>query len=120
MIGTQVAPRPLGRWIATACALFACVVAGIAAFWTGMFMLLRRLWPLLPPGWSGALGLLVVVTGLVLGLLLYFVALRTVVQRTGGVSRDAATGPAMYVGVVPIVGAVWLVSAIAVVAALLQ
>ena len=113
-------PRPLGRWIATACGLFACVVAGIAVFWAGMFALLRELWPRLPAGWSGALGLLVVVLGLVLGLALYFLALRTVVQRTGGVSREAATGPAVLVGVVPIVGAVWVLSAIAIAAAFLR
>ena len=113
-------PRPLARWILTACGLFAGVVAGITLFWVGMFALLRRLWPLLPPGWSGALGVLVVVAGVVLGLLLYFLALRVVVQRTGGVSREAATGPAVYVGVLPIVGAVWLLSAIAITAALLR
>ncbi len=113
-------PRPLARWILTACGLFAGVVAGIALFWVGMFALLRRLWPLLPPGWSGALGLFVVLAGVVAGLLLYFLALRAVVQRTGGVSREAATGPAVYVGVLPIVGAVWILSAVAIAAALLR
>jgi hypothetical protein len=116
----RMTPRPLGRWIATACGLFAGVVAGIALFWAGMFALLRELWPRLPAGSSGALGLLVVVVGVVLGLGLYFVALRVVVQKTGGVSREAATGPAVLVGVLPIVGAVWLVSAIAIVVAFLR
>ncbi len=112
--------RPLGRWIATACGLFVGVVLGIAGFWAGMFALLRALWPHLPPGWSGALGLFVVLAGVVAGLLLYFLALRAVVQRTGGVSREAATGPAVYVGVLPIVGAVWILAAVAIAAALLR
>ncbi len=113
-------PPPLWRWLAVASGLFAAVVAAIAAFWAGLFVVLRRVWPLLSFTWSGAVGVAVVLGGVLSGLGLYFVLLRVVLQRTAGMSRERATGPAVYVGIMPLVGAVWLLSALAIAMALLS
>jgi hypothetical protein len=107
--------RPaLARWLVVACCLLASTAAALAVFWSGVFSVFRGLWPRLPPGWSGAIGLALALVALVSGVLLYFVLLRFVMVRTG-VRRSAASGQAFFVGALPLFAAVWVLAAIAVV-----
>jgi hypothetical protein len=101
------------RWLGVASALLCAELAALAVFWSGVFALLRRLWPLLPVAWSGAIGLAVVLCAVGSGLVLYFVLLRLVMQRSGRMSREVATGRAMYVGALPIVVAITLAGLVA-------
>ncbi len=104
---------PLLRWLAIASALLCAELAALAVFWSGVFQLLRRLWPLLPVAWSGAIGLAVLLCAIFSALVLYFVLLRLVMQRNGRMSRDVATGRAVYVGALPLLAAMVLAALVA-------
>jgi hypothetical protein len=104
---------PLVRWLAIASALLCAELAALVVFWAGVFQLLRRLWPLLPVAWSGAIGLAVLLCAIASALVLYFVLLRLVMLRNGRMRREVATGRAVFVGALPLLVLIGLAGLVA-------